>query len=92
MSGCGSWFSVPGRSAVLLGRLTQHGLDVKRQKHSIETDYLNGEITLLGRVHGVPTPVNDLLQRLASQMAREGKPPGSMAVEEVIALLPSGCV
>jgi 2-dehydropantoate 2-reductase len=65
---------------------------LKRQKHSIETDYLNGEITLLGRVHGVPTPVNDLLQRLAARMAREGKPPGSMPVEEVMALLPSGCV
>lgn len=26
---------------------------------SIEVDYLNGEIGLLGRLHGVPTPVND---------------------------------
>ena len=25
---------------------------------TIETDYLNGEIVLLGRLHGVPTPVN----------------------------------
>ncbi len=25
---------------------------------TIEADYLNGEIVLLGRLHGVPTPVN----------------------------------
>ena len=29
----------------------------------VEVDYLNGEIVLLGRLHGVPTPVNALLQR-----------------------------
>ena len=28
----------------------------------VETDLLNGEIVLLGRLHGVPTPVNALLQ------------------------------
>ena len=27
---------------------------------SIETDYLNGEVVLLGRIHGVPTPANAL--------------------------------
>ena len=26
---------------------------------AVETDYLNGEIVLLGRLHGVATPVND---------------------------------
>ena len=31
---------------------------------SSEIDYLNGEIVLLGRLHGVPTPVNARLQRL----------------------------
>ena len=29
---------------------------------SIEAEFLNGEIVLLGRLHGVPTPVNALLQ------------------------------
>ncbi len=28
---------------------------------SIEADYLNGEIVLLGRLHGVPTPINAAL-------------------------------
>jgi 2-dehydropantoate 2-reductase len=54
---------------------------------SIETDYLTGEIVLLGRLHGVPTPVNDLLQRVANQMAGEGRPPGSMAVDDVLSRL-----
>ncbi|HEX2889551.1 ketopantoate reductase family protein [Vineibacter terrae] len=45
---------------------------------SIEGDWLNGEITLLGRAHGVPTPVNDFLQQLARRMARERMRPGAM--------------
>ena len=36
----------------------------------IEADYLNGEVVLLGRLHGVPTPVNRALQRLANDLAR----------------------
>ncbi len=43
---------------------------------SIEADFLNGEIVLQGALHGVPTPVNALLQRLASRAAAEGAPPG----------------
>ena len=42
---------------------------------SIEADYLNGEIVLLGRQRDVPVPINTLLQRLASVAAR-GPPPG----------------
>jgi 2-dehydropantoate 2-reductase len=58
-----------------------------RGLRSLETDYLTGEIVLLGRLHGVPTPVNDLLQLLANQMALEGRPPGSVAAEDVLARL-----
>ena len=54
---------------------------------SIETDHLNGEIVLLGRLHGVPTPVNALVQRLANDAARRRTPPGSMTADEVLALL-----
>src|SRR6185503_3463808 len=35
---------------------------LRRRHGSIEADYLNGEIVLLGRLHGVPTPANALLQ------------------------------
>ncbi len=54
---------------------------------SIEADYLNGEIVLLGRLHGVATPVNLLLQRLAARAAREGWAPGSMGVDELIQMV-----
>jgi 2-dehydropantoate 2-reductase len=43
---------------------------------SVEADYLNGEIVLLGRLHGVPTPDNERIRRLANQYARERRPPG----------------
>jgi 2-dehydropantoate 2-reductase len=49
-----------------------------RDSGAIETDYLNGEIVRLGRVHGVATPVNAALCRLASRMVLEHLPPGSL--------------
>lgn len=55
---------------------------LRRGTGSIESDYLNGEISLLGRLHGVPTPVNDLLGRLAVAAARRGDRPGQMATAE----------
>jgi 2-dehydropantoate 2-reductase len=54
---------------------------------SVETDYLTGEVVLLGRLHGVPTPANALLQRLANEMARDRRPPGARSVAEVLAHL-----
>jgi 2-dehydropantoate 2-reductase len=58
-----------------------------RAAGSIEADYLNGEIVLLGRLHEVPAPANALLQRLANRMARERLLPGSMGEGEVLAAL-----
>jgi 2-dehydropantoate 2-reductase len=49
---------------------------------NIESDYLNGEIALLGRLHGVPTPVNTLLQRLATEAAARRDPPGQLTEVE----------
>ncbi|MFI5551802.1 ketopantoate reductase family protein [Streptomyces sp. NPDC051738] len=53
---------------------------------TIEADYLNGEIALLGRLHGVPTPLNELLQHLAGTFARERRAAGSMPVGELVRL------
>lgn len=39
---------------------------------SSEVDYLNGEIVLLGRIHGVPTPVNERIQRVLGSLATTG--------------------
>ncbi|HUK68686.1 MAG TPA: 2-dehydropantoate 2-reductase [Streptosporangiaceae bacterium] len=58
---------------------------LERRTGTIEADYLNGEIVLVGRGHGVPVPVNALLQRLANQFAREQRPPGSMQAAEFLA-------
>jgi len=54
---------------------------------SIEADYLNGEIILLGRQHGIPVPVNELLQRLANQFAADRRPPGSITAGELAVLM-----
>jgi 2-dehydropantoate 2-reductase len=51
---------------------------------TIETDYLNGEIVLLGRLHDMPTPVNAALCLVAARHAREGGAPGALSAEEVL--------
>jgi 2-dehydropantoate 2-reductase len=53
----------------------------------LETDYLNGEIVLLGRLHGVPTPVNALLQRTATEHAHHRRPPGILDAADLLARL-----
>jgi 2-dehydropantoate 2-reductase len=53
----------------------------------VETDYLNGEIVLLGRLHGVPTPVNERLQRLVAEAVLHRSAPGDLPVERLAALL-----
>ena len=65
---------------------------LRRGTGSIESDFLNGEVSLLGRLHGVGTPVNDLLQRLAWEAAAGRRPPGDMSVEEFEARLGSPAV
>jgi len=54
---------------------------------SIEADYLNGEIVKLGRLHGIATPVNTALQRIADQAAREQWAPGSVDPDELIRMV-----
>ena len=53
---------------------------------SIEADFLNGEIVLMARERGIPVPVNEVLQRLANQAARDRRAPGSATPAEVLAL------
>jgi 2-dehydropantoate 2-reductase len=57
---------------------------------SVEVDYLNGEIVLLGKLHGIPTPYNHTLQRVVNEFARTGKQPGSLTVEQLQALVKEG--
>jgi 2-dehydropantoate 2-reductase len=51
---------------------------------TVEADYLNGEIVLLGRLHGVPTPANETARRLVQRAVREGRKPGSMTPAEFL--------
>jgi 2-dehydropantoate 2-reductase len=78
--------SVPGRERTL-GSSWQ---SLARGGGAIESDYLNGEIVLLGRLNGVATPVNELLQRRAGAAARDGRPPGSFDEAALLAELGTG--
>lgn len=60
---------------------------LKRGAGSIETDYLNGEIVLLGRLHGVPTPLNAGLVTIGHELVAAGAEPGSMTEAELRARL-----
>lgn len=53
----------------------------------VETDYLNGEISLLGRLHGVPTPANARLQALMTDAAARHLGPGSMTPVQLLTAL-----
>jgi 2-dehydropantoate 2-reductase len=53
----------------------------------VETDYLNGEIALLGRLHDVPTPANARIQALMTEAAGRGVGPGTMTAARLLAEL-----
>ncbi len=50
---------------------------------TLETDYFNGEVLMLGRLHDVPTPANEFLQQFASRMLRGEPRPGSVTREQL---------
>ncbi|WP_027942502.1 2-dehydropantoate 2-reductase [Amycolatopsis taiwanensis] len=70
---------IPGRSRG--GSSTWQSL--ARGTGSAEGDFLNGEIVLLGRLHGVPTPLNEALQRRIALAAEHGAAPGSADLAEL---------
>jgi 2-dehydropantoate 2-reductase len=57
---------------------------LRRGTGSLETDYLNGEIVMLARLHGVASPVNALLQATANDAARRRLPPGSIRASDLL--------
>ena len=82
---------VSGYSARPVGGRERQGgstwQSVARGQGTVETDWLNGEITRLGRLHGVPTPVNALLQREMWRLLDEGGEPGSRRAADLLAAL-----
>ena len=60
---------------------------IMRGTGDIEADYLNGEITLLGSLHGVATPGNRVVQRVGNRMARERLAVGTYSADDLLALI-----
>ena len=58
----------------------------RRGTPAIETDWLNGEIVLLGLEHVVPTPANRALQLMAKRALRAGLADGAIGLDEIVAL------
>jgi 2-dehydropantoate 2-reductase len=54
-----------------------------RGTSATEVDYLSGEIALLGRTHGVPTPINATMQRIVRELTQRHSPPGALSPDEV---------
>ena len=54
---------------------------------TVETDYLSGHIVLLGRIHDVATPANELLQKLSAEMAAGHRQPRSISEDEFLRIL-----
>jgi 2-dehydropantoate 2-reductase len=61
---------------------------LRRGMGSLEADYLNGEIALLAREHGLESPVNELLQSAANEAARRKLPPASVPASDLLERLP----
>ena len=59
---------------------------LQRGLGSIEADFLNGEIVRLGRLHGIPTPYNAVLQEVANAMANSHEKPGKFTAQDLEAL------
>jgi 2-dehydropantoate 2-reductase len=72
--------SQPVAGADRVGSSTKQSL--VRHTGSIETDYLNGEIVLLGRLNDVPTPVNAYFSALAQRLVGEKLKPGTVSAAE----------
>jgi 2-dehydropantoate 2-reductase len=60
---------------------------VARGTGDVETDYLTGEVVLLGRLNGVPTPANAAVQQATRRLVAARGPVGSLDAAEVLATL-----
>jgi 2-dehydropantoate 2-reductase len=58
---------------------------VERGLPSVETDYLNGEIVRLGRLYGVPTPVNAAIQTGMREITRRSRAPRTFDPADLLA-------
>jgi 2-dehydropantoate 2-reductase len=59
---------------------------VQRGLPTVETDFLNGEVVRLGRLHGVPTPVNATVQARMRQITQRARAPQSVQPADLLAV------
>ena len=57
---------------------------VARGTGDVETDYLTGEVVLLGRLHGVPTPANAAVQDAVRRLVAGRAPVASLDADQVL--------
>lgn len=55
---------------------------------SLETDFINGEIVLLARLHEGSAPLNTAVQARLARAARDSTPPGGLDDADLLATLP----
>jgi 2-dehydropantoate 2-reductase len=73
-------FDIPSGDTFLGGSTWQ---SLAKGASTIETDFFNGEIVMLGRLHGQRAPANEFLQNYATRMLHERQRPGSVTVDEL---------
>ncbi len=56
---------------------------------TIESDFLNGEIVLLARLHGGSAPLNEAVLHRVNRAVAAGVTAGSLGDDDLAALLPS---
>jgi 2-dehydropantoate 2-reductase len=60
---------------------------LQRHLGTIESDFLNGEIVRLGRLHGSPMPYNEVLQEVSNAMAAQRESPGAYTAQDLTAMV-----
>ena len=73
-------FDIPAGDTFIGGSTWQ---SLMKGAPTLETDYFNGEVIMLGRLHGVPTPTNEFLQHYAARMLRGEVHAGSMTTDQL---------
>ncbi len=73
-------FDIPAGDT-FIGGSTWQGL--MKGAPTIETDYFNGEIIMLGRLHGVQTPTNEFLQHYSARLLRGEAQAGSVTTDQL---------
>jgi 2-dehydropantoate 2-reductase len=73
-------FDLPPGDTFLGGSTWQ---SLMKGAESVETDYFNGEILLLARLHGLQAPANEFLQQYAWRLLSGAVPPGSLSTEQL---------